>query len=76
METKTKRSFWHFGGYLDKIYNWFLGLFFVLSCLVQIGRFGKEHFPEALGIAIGHTVVVAVLLFLFFKIIRLVKRAD
>ena len=76
METKPKRCFWHFGGHLDKVYNWFVGVFFILSCFVQIGRFGKDHLPEALGTAIGQTVVVAVLLFLLFKIIRFVKRAD
>jgi hypothetical protein len=73
---KNRGSFWHFGGRPGKVYNWFLGVFFVLSCLAQIGRFGKDHLPEALGTTIGQTVVVAVLLFLFFKIIRLVKRAD
>jgi hypothetical protein len=48
MEPKTKRSFWHFGRHLDKVFR----------------------------TATGQTVIVAVLLFSFFKIIRSVQRAD
>lgn len=48
-------------------------------CTLVLGAKGdlaKTISGEALGTTIGQTVVVAVLLFLFFKIIRLVKRAD
>ena len=72
---KVNTSFWRFGGRLDSIYNWLVVLFFVFSCFTQIGRF-SGHLPEALGAATGQTVVVAVVLFLVFKVIsRLARKA-
>jgi preprotein translocase subunit SecG len=69
-----KRSFWRFGGRLDKIYNWLVGIFFVLSLVVHFGQPGNAgRIPEALGAAIGQTVFIAVVLFLIFKIISAVK---
>jgi hypothetical protein len=69
MATPAKRSFWHFGGRLDKIYNWLLVLVFILSFLVHTGQYGNGHLPEALGTAVGQTVVAAILLFVLFKFI-------
>jgi uncharacterized membrane protein len=69
-----KRSFWRFGGRLDKIYNWLVGIFFALAFAVHFGQPGNAgRLPEALGAATGQTVVVAVVLFVVFKIISAVK---
>jgi hypothetical protein len=66
---QAKRSFWRFGGRLHRMYNWLVGLFFVLSCFVQINRYGSHYLPEALGAAVGQTFVLAVVLFVVFKVI-------
>jgi hypothetical protein len=67
-KAQTKGSFWRFGGRLDTVYNWLLVLFFAASFFIQYGRFGGR-LPEALGAAVGQTVVVAVVLFVIFKIV-------
>jgi hypothetical protein len=67
-KVEPKRSFWRFGGKLDRVYNWLLVLFFAASFFIQYGRFGGR-LPEALGAAVGQTVVVAVVLFVIFKIV-------
>jgi hypothetical protein len=69
-----KRSFWRFSGRLDKIYNWLVGIFFALSFALHFGQPGNAgRLPEALGAAVGQTVVIAVVLFVVFKIISIVK---
>ena len=62
----SKPSFWRFGGSLDRLYIWLVGLFFVLSCFDQIRSY-KGHLPGALGTATGQTVWVALVLFVFLK---------
>jgi hypothetical protein len=67
---EAKRSFWRFGRRLDRLYNWIVGLFFVLDCFVQFNRpIYKGLLPEALGAALGQTFWVAVVLFVIFKAI-------
>jgi len=65
---ESKQSFWRFGGKLDRVYNWLLILFFAASFFIQYGRF-SGRLPEALGAAVGQTVVLAVVLFVIFKIV-------
>jgi hypothetical protein len=70
-------SFWRFGGRLDKIYNWLIGIFFALSFAMHFGqRENAGRLPEALGVVIGQTAVVAVVLFVIFKIISAIKRRN
>lgn len=64
-----KYSFWRFGGKLDSVYGWLVGLILVASCFFQMGRHHGSHLFEAFGTAIGHTFVVAVVLFVVFKVI-------
>jgi hypothetical protein len=72
-----KRSFWRFGGRLDKIYNWLIGIFFALSFAVHLGQPGNTgRVPEALGAAIGQTAFVAVVMFILFKIISAMKSRN
>jgi hypothetical protein len=72
----AKRSFWRFGGSLDRIYNWLVGLFFVLSLFVQIPKpIFRGRLPEALGAAAGQTVGVAIFLFVIFKVISLFRKS-
>ena len=76
MPEKT-RSFWRFGGRLDKTYNWLVGIFFALSFALHFGQPGNAgRFPEALGAAIGQTAFVAVVLFVIFKIISLAIKSQ
>jgi len=70
---EVKRSFWRFGGRLDSIYNWLVGIFFVLSCFVQVPRFGGR-LPEAVGAAVGQTIVAGIILFIVFKAISRATR--
>lgn len=68
--SEPTRSFWRFGGSLDRLYNWLVGGFFALACLRQASRPANGgRLPEALGAATGETFWVAVLLFVVFKII-------
>ena len=74
---EKSHSFWRFGGRLDKIYNWLIGILFALSFAVHLGQPGNTgRFPEALGAAIGQTAFVAVVLFIIFKIISAIKRRN
>jgi hypothetical protein len=58
------------GGSLDRLYNWLVGGFFVLACLLQASQpANRGRLPEALGTATGEAFWVAVLLFVVFKII-------
>jgi hypothetical protein len=73
---KAKRSLLRFGGSLDRIYNWLVGVFFVLDLLVQIPKpMFRGRLPEALGTAFVQTVGVAVVLFVIFKNISLLRRS-
>jgi hypothetical protein len=63
--TIGKRTFWRFGGGLDNVFNWLVGLFFILSFLAHF----RGHLSEALGTAISQTFWVVVILFVIFKII-------
>jgi hypothetical protein len=75
MTEKSTRSFWRFGGSLDRLYNWLVGLFFGLSCFVQISRpIYRGRLPEALGAALGQTFWVAIVLFVVFKAISGVRK--
>jgi len=69
--TENKRSFWRFGGSLDSIYNWLVGLVFLLSLFIHASR---SRLPEAIGAAIGQTAFIAVVLFMLFKAISVVKK--
>lgn len=72
-ESKPMKSFWRFGGQLDRAYNWSVAVFFVLDCFIQIKQFPNGLLPEAIGRATGQTVVLAIILFVVFKIISTVR---
>jgi hypothetical protein len=72
-ESKPKKSFWRFGGQLDRAYNWSVAIFFVLDCFIQIKQFPSGRLPEAIGRATGQTVVLAIFLFAVFKIISALR---
>ena len=73
MIEQTKRPFWRFGGKLDTIYNWILVIFFVLDFLVQYPRL--RLLPESLGAAFAQTIGMAIILFVIFKLISVLKRS-
>jgi hypothetical protein len=75
MATEAKRSFFRFGGSLDRIYNWLLGIFFALSLFVHLGPGIRDgRVPEVLGTTVGQTAAAAIMLFIVFKSLSLIRR--
>ncbi len=73
-----KRSFWRFGGRLDRIFNWLSILILVLIVFVRlpVALQNPHYLPEILGAAIGQFIVFFILLFIVFKLISLASRKS
>ena len=71
-----KRSFFRFGGKMDKVFNWIAVIVAVLILLLRlpIALQNPHYLPEIIGAAIGQFIVFFVLMFVIFKLISLARR--